>query len=55
MASPHVAGVLSLMFSRADSGLILNYKDNPSVVALKFKEWLLAGVDKLDTLKNITL
>ncbi len=55
MASPHVAGVVALMFAHANSQLIQEYKNDPAAVALLFKQWLLAGVDPIPALQGITV
>lgn len=55
MASSHVAGVVALMFSRADEATINEYKNDPGSKALLFKEWLLASVDPIAALQGITV
>ncbi|MEJ2637055.1 MAG: S8 family serine peptidase [Calditrichia bacterium] len=55
MASPHVAGVVALMFAYADNELIQDYKNNPGTYALSFKQWLLSGVDPITALHGITI
>ena len=55
MATPHVTGAIALMFSAANSGLMQSYKLNPSAGALTFRNLLLAGVDPIPALNNITV
>ncbi len=55
MATPHVTGAIALMFAAANSGLIQSYKVNPSAGALTFRNLLLAGVDPIPALNNITV
>lgn len=55
MATPHVTGAVALMFAAANSGLMQSYKLNPSVIALTFKNLLLAGTDPIAALNNITV
>jgi subtilisin family serine protease len=55
MATPHVAGVIALMYSAANTALIQQYKANPAATALLFKQWLLDGTDSIPSLQNITV
>ncbi|MCX7744876.1 MAG: S8 family serine peptidase [Flavobacteriales bacterium] len=54
MATPHVAGVIALMYSGACSQLISDYKQNPSAIALQMKNYLLTGVDSIPSMQGIT-
>ncbi|MDY0103344.1 MAG: S8 family peptidase [Lentimicrobium sp.] len=47
MSSPHVSGSIAMMYAAADSSTILQYRDNPELVSLKFKQYLIASVDTL--------
>lgn len=54
MATPHIAGAISLLFSAACPSLLSAYKNDPSELALQFKELLLQGVDTLPSLVGIS-
>ncbi len=54
MATPHVAGVIALMYSGACSQLISDYKQNPAAIALQMKNYLLTGVDSIASMQGIT-
>ena len=54
MATPHIAGALSLMFSSACPSLLSAYKNSPGEVALEIRDLLLQGVDELPSLVDIT-
>lgn len=45
MATPHVAGVIGLMYAAACDVLIADYKANPSGLALTMRQYLLDGAD----------
>lgn len=47
MSSPHVSGSIAMMYAAADSSTIEQYRNNPELVALKFKQYLIASVDTL--------
>ncbi|MBW6490719.1 MAG: S8 family peptidase [Lentimicrobium sp.] len=47
MSSPHVTGSIALMYAAADSVTIEEYRSNPELVSLKFKQYLIASVDTL--------
>jgi subtilisin family serine protease len=55
MASPHVAGAIGFMHAAASSGFAQYYKNSPAEAALEIKEMLLAGVDTLENLQDITV
>jgi subtilisin family serine protease len=55
MASPHVAGAVGLMMAAADSEYIANYKIYPDSFALIAKKMILANVDVIPALQNITV
>lgn len=55
MSTPHVTGTIALMLSAQCKPFILNYKENPSAMALYIKEKILSGVDKIASLSDITL
>lgn len=55
MATPHVAGVIGLMYKAASERLLSDYDDNPEELALLFKDFLLAGVDPIPALNGITV
>jgi subtilisin family serine protease len=52
MASPHVAGAISLMLSAASQAFIEHYKAHPIESALFLKQTLLNNVDSLNSLSN---
>lgn len=54
MATPHVAGVIALMYSGACAQLIQDYKQNPSAIALQMRNYLLTGVDSIASMQGIT-
>ncbi len=54
-SAPHVTGTLALMYATASLDLITDYKNDPSTVALQFKQWLLDSVDPLSTLEGKTV
>ncbi len=45
MATPHVAGVIGLMYAAACDLLIADYKANPAGLALTMRQYLLDGAD----------
>jgi len=55
IASPHVAGVIGLMYEAASEELISYSLSSPSKVALLMKDYLLRGVDPVPSLANITV
>lgn len=55
MATPHVAGVVGLMYSAACPQLIDAYKANPGTIALQMKQFLLDGTDPIASMNNITV
>ena|GEM_PF-228409 len=55
MATPHVAGVIGLMYKAASEPLLKQYEDNPNGLALLFKQYLLEGVDPLSALQGVTV
>jgi PKD repeat protein len=54
MATPHVAGVIGLMYAGACDQLITDYKQNPSAVALAMRNFLLTGVDSIASMQTTT-
>lgn len=55
MATPHVAGAIALMYAGASSQFIQAYKLNPGSISLIVKQRLLASVDTIPALTNITV
>lgn len=55
MATPHVAGAVALMLSVACSQFIIDYKANPSAMALVLKDSLLNATDPKPGLAGITV
>lgn len=53
MATPHVAGAVALLLSAADSAFISFYKENPASGALQLRQYILEGVDQLESLEGI--
>lgn len=47
MSSPHVSGAIALMYAAADSTTVEQYRNDPELVSLKFKQYLIASVDTL--------
>lgn len=45
MATPMVTGVVALMYAAACEQFIIDYKSNPSLMALQMRSWLLSSVD----------
>ena len=52
MATPHVAGAIALMYSVLCSQFIINYKADPSGIALMVKDSLLGAVDVIPSLSG---
>lgn len=52
MATPHVAGVIALMYAAACPELMQQYKANPESTALLMKSFLYNGADNLPSLSN---
>jgi hypothetical protein len=55
MATPHIAGAISLLFAAGCDSFIQAYKNNPALVTLKIKEAILNGVDPIPALKDKTV
>ncbi len=55
MATPHVTGSVALLISAADSGFMVNFKNNPAEGALLLKGFLLKGVDTIPDLVGKTV
>lgn len=55
MATPHVTGIVALIFAYASPELLLQYREQPAAVALAIKECILDGVDPLSSLDGITV
>jgi subtilisin family serine protease len=53
-ATPHVAGTIALLYSANCSSLSSLAKSNPSMAALKIKDYILNGVDNNSSLQGIT-
>ncbi len=53
MASPHVAGVVALMFSAACNKFMLDYKFDPPSMALLIKNSILNSVDFVEDLSGV--
>lgn len=52
MATPHVAGVLGLMYAAACQELIADARINPELIALQMKNYLLEGADVISSMAN---
>jgi subtilisin family serine protease len=55
MATPHVSGVIGLMYKVSNEELLQLYDDNPEQLALLFREIILSGVDPIPSLDGITV
>ncbi len=55
MSSPHVSGAIALMYAAADEATLQLYNENPVLVASKFKRYLIASVDSLESLVGQTV
>jgi PKD repeat protein len=55
MATPHVAGVIGLMYAAACPELIAASKTTPNVVATLMKQYLLDGTDPIPSMAGITV
>ena len=55
MATPTVTGAIALLYSAANPALMQSYKENPGLVALQMRQFLLDGVDPIDALEGITV
>lgn len=53
-AAPHVTGAIALLYSAVCPQLASMAKSDPSAAALLVKNYILAGVDSLGSLQNIT-
>ncbi len=54
-AAPHVAGAIALLYAAPIEALGTAIKSGPQSVAMKIKASILNGVDRLESLQNITL
>ncbi len=55
MSSPHVSGSIALMYAAADATTIEQYKNDPELISLKFKQYLIASVDSLPSFAGKTV
>jgi subtilisin family serine protease len=55
MATPHIAGAISLLFAAGCDSFIQAYKNNPSQIALIVKEAILNSTDAVADLENKSL
>jgi hypothetical protein len=55
MSSPHVAGLVALMFSAACEKFITDYNYSPGSMALLLKDYILTGTDFCGDLNGITV
>ncbi len=55
MATPQVAGAIGFLHAAASSGFAQYYRNSPAEAALELKAMILAGVDTLDNLQEITV
>ncbi len=55
MASPHVTGAIAQLYSALPLAFFNNYPNDPAGLALALKTFILAGVDSLQSLQNITV
>ncbi len=53
MASPHVAGVVALLFDAACDKFLNDYDFNPPSMSLLLKEYILSGVDPIEDLGGV--
>jgi hypothetical protein len=55
MATPHVAGVIGLMYRAASERLLATWDANPGELALIFRQLIMDGVDLLPSLAGMTV
>lgn len=55
ISTPHVAGTIALMYAVACTQLMIDYKNDPSGIALMIKDSLLGAVDPIVALSGITV
>lgn len=55
VATPHVAGAIALMYSVACTQLMIDYKNDPTGIALMIKDSLLNSTDPIADLNGITV
>ena len=55
MATPQVSATVGLLYSVASDDLLDQYKDNPSFLALLIKDFILDGVDVINSLIDKTI
>lgn len=54
-ATPHVTGAIALLYSVRSNGLMESLRQSPEWTALLIKEFILAGVDPIEDLEDITV
>ena len=55
MAAPHIAGAVALLFSYACPAFISQYKADPETYSQHIKDFIMEGVDPLESLDTITV
>lgn len=55
MAAPHVTGAIALLWSHAAEEYLLQYRNSPGAAALEMKDYILDGVDPVQSLVGITV
>lgn len=53
MATPHVAGTIGLMYAAACQQFMIDYKNDPSGMAMVMQNYLLSGVDMLSSMNGL--
>jgi len=54
MSTPMVAGTIALMFRAASERFLAEFDENPEELALKFRRFIMEGVDQIPALAGIT-
>ena len=55
MAAPHVTGAIALLWSHAAEEYLVQYRNSPGAAVLQMKEYILEGVDPVQSLANTTV
>lgn len=55
MSAPHISGAIALAFSAADTGFMVAYRQDPTLMALVIKQYILNGSDSIPSLDGLCL